>query len=189
MKKSKDNYTQKCTIHLNKTKCKGIKDKNCLWNNLDTTQNLVTLDKESLSQRQKPLFFHNTLCLIKSVKMNPNMEIFAKILHYKNQIVTLISLSIFIKIFFVLAPNILTYFWPLFLSTTLLLVTILAFNNLSPLAVEFSNVKESEGSVLDFLSGHQHQQLEEFWYSVARNDHALRVRQNLVALVKTLYLC
>lgn len=91
------------------------------------------------------------------------MEIFAKILHFKNHIVTLISLSIFITFFLMLAPNILTYFWPLLLSTTLLLVTILAFNNVPPLAVEFSNVKESEGSLLDFLAGHQHQeQLEEF---------------------------
>lgn len=65
--------------------------------------------------------------------------------------------------FFVLAPNILSYFWPLFLSTSLLLITILAFNNVPPLAVEMSNVKQSEGSVLDFLVGHQpqHQQLEE----------------------------
>lgn len=90
------------------------------------------------------------------------MEIFAKILHFKNHIVTLIPLSIFITFFFVFAPNILAYIWPLILSTTLLFVTILAFNNVPPLAVEFSNSKESEGSVLDFLAGHHHQQqLEE----------------------------
>ncbi|CAN4106677.1 unnamed protein product [Withania somnifera] len=89
------------------------------------------------------------------------MEISAKILHFKNHIVTLIATSILITFFFLLAPNILTYFWPLVLSTTLLLITILAFNNVPPLAVDFTP-KESEGSVLDFLAGYQQQQLEEF---------------------------
>ncbi|KAG5609225.1 hypothetical protein H5410_020506 [Solanum commersonii] len=67
-----------------------------------------------------------------------------------------------------LAPNILTYFWPLLLSTTLLLVTILAFNNVPPLAVEFSNGTNIKSNLKS----------SNIW-SPATVLKALRVRENL----------
>ncbi|GMP64989.1 hypothetical protein CsSME_00025982 [Camellia sinensis var. sinensis] len=54
-----------------------------------------------------------------------------------------------------LAPrflDVLAYFWPLFLSTALFLVTVLFFAESSPLSTEVPAEKATEG-LLDFVAG------------------------------------
>lgn len=80
------------------------------------------------------------------------MEISVKLLKYKNHIAGLIAASLFMTIFVTMAPDaviILYYFWPLFLSTTLLLVAMAVFNK----STTDSNGDGYGQGLLDFVAG------------------------------------
>lgn len=83
------------------------------------------------------------------------MDIAAQISQYKNQIamavigVTAISLMVYA------APRLMTilaYFWPLFASTAVFLVTIFAFGGISKLSTEGHGQTAGEG-IIDYVAG------------------------------------
>ena len=87
------------------------------------------------------------------------MEILEKLLKYKFQILSAITLSLMISFLIVLAPrfvDILAYFWPLLVSTALFLVAVVVFGWTSPPATEASVEKASEG-ILDYVAGQPEQ--------------------------------
>ncbi|KAK3002674.1 hypothetical protein RJ639_017911 [Escallonia herrerae] len=56
--------------------------------------------------------------------------------------------------------TILSYFWPLFLSTAMFLVAIIVLRQISPFAAESHGEQAGEG-LLDYVAGHP-EQLEDF---------------------------
>ncbi|PIM99058.1 hypothetical protein CDL12_28454 [Handroanthus impetiginosus] len=83
------------------------------------------------------------------------MDIYAKLLQYKNffaAIIAVISLALFLS---VMPPvtNILLYFWPLFLSTALVLLAIIVINQTLPIFMDYSGDREVE-ALLDYVAGH-----------------------------------
>lgn len=82
------------------------------------------------------------------------MDVSVKPLQYKYHLAAVIISSVIIAIFVTVAPHyasIFSYFWPLFLSTSILLGTILVF---SQSATEFYGDGDGEG-LLDYVAGRQ----------------------------------
>ncbi|ESR65819.1 hypothetical protein WN944_002250 [Citrus x changshan-huyou] len=83
------------------------------------------------------------------------MEIQEKLLKFKYHIILALVLSIVLISVIVLAPSFLTilaYFWPLFLSTALFLVTVLFFGKTS--APASADSSPSAEGLLDYVAGH-----------------------------------
>ncbi|CAL5341586.1 unnamed protein product [Camellia sinensis] len=83
------------------------------------------------------------------------MEISRKLLKFKHHILFAIAFFLMIFSLIYLTPrflDILAYFWPLFLSTALFLVTVLLFAKSSPLSTEVPAEKATE-RLLDFVVG------------------------------------
>lgn len=83
------------------------------------------------------------------------MEIQEKLLKFKYHIIFALVLSIVLISVIILAPSFLTilaYFWPLFLSTAVFLVTVLFFGRTSVPASADSS-PSGEG-LLDYVAGH-----------------------------------
>ncbi|WOH16277.1 hypothetical protein DCAR_0935827 [Daucus carota subsp. sativus] len=81
------------------------------------------------------------------------MEITAKILEFKSHIVITIIVSLILALCFQVAPQfmtILSYFWPLFISTAMFLVLIVVFGQKTP--SEFYGGKEGE-EIMDYVAG------------------------------------
>lgn len=88
------------------------------------------------------------------------MEISPKLLKYKTHFVITIIVSSILAFLLQAAPQfmtIITYFWPLFISTALFLVLIVVFGKITP--SEFYGDKEGEG-IMDYVAG-QPEYLEE----------------------------
>ncbi|KAL3519277.1 hypothetical protein ACH5RR_017426 [Cinchona calisaya] len=80
------------------------------------------------------------------------MEISVKVLQYKYHFAAVIISSLIIAILTTMAPqfaSILSYFWPLFLSTSILLGTIIVFSQSAP---EFYGDGNGEG-LLEYVAG------------------------------------
>ncbi|KAL8099977.1 hypothetical protein AgCh_032297 [Apium graveolens] len=81
------------------------------------------------------------------------MEISPKLLKFKTHFVITIVISLFLAFLLQAAPQfmaIITYFWPLFISTALFLVLIVVFGKITP--SEFYGDKEGEG-IMDYVAG------------------------------------
>ncbi|KAJ9180820.1 hypothetical protein P3X46_009022 [Hevea brasiliensis] len=83
------------------------------------------------------------------------MDIPEKILQYRYHFVVAIIASLVLSILLYAAPRFLTilaYFWPLFASTTVFLVLIIAFGGVSQLASDAHGAQAGEG-LLDYVAG------------------------------------
>lgn len=83
------------------------------------------------------------------------MEISAKLLEYKSHFVIAIIVSLILAFFFQIAPQfmtILSYFWPLFISTALFLAAIIVFGRITPSPSDFYGDREGEG-LLNYVAG------------------------------------
>ncbi|PIA25621.1 hypothetical protein AQUCO_11000029v1 [Aquilegia coerulea] len=89
------------------------------------------------------------------------MAIIEKLMKYKFHIIFITSLSsVLILSIFLIAPNFLTilsYFWPLFLSTALFLFSIVFFGKVSPLAFEETSSEKTGEGLLDYVAGQSHE--------------------------------
>ncbi|KAK8492665.1 hypothetical protein V6N13_141327 [Hibiscus sabdariffa] len=86
------------------------------------------------------------------------MEIPEKLVKFKYPIILTLTLSLTLSSLIIFAPSfltILTYFWPLFLSTALFLVVVVFFAKTSPHSGSSDSpaVKPGEG-LLDYVAGH-----------------------------------
>lgn len=76
-------------------------------------------------------------------------------MQYRYHFTISVIVSVVLSLLLYGAPRLVTilaYFWPLFASTALFLVTILAFGGLSQLATEAHGEKAGEG-ILDYVQG------------------------------------
>lgn len=83
------------------------------------------------------------------------MEICAKILQHRFFFSVAVAVILILVGFFAVMPRLsglLYYFWPLFLSTTLVFVAIIVIGHISPISVEYSADKEGE-ALLDYVAG------------------------------------
>ncbi|KAL3740917.1 hypothetical protein ACJRO7_022096 [Eucalyptus globulus] len=83
------------------------------------------------------------------------MDIPAQILQYKNQIGMAVVGVLAISLMVYAAPrlvSILAYFWPLFASTAVFLVTVFAFGGISKLSTEGHSREAGEG-IVDYVAG------------------------------------
>ncbi|CAL5411794.1 unnamed protein product [Camellia sinensis] len=90
------------------------------------------------------------------------MAIPEKLLQYKYHFTITIFLSLILAFFIIVAPRfitILSYFWPLLLSTTVFLVAMVVFGQISSTFTESYDDKAGEG-LLDYVTGRP-EQLEE----------------------------
>lgn len=81
------------------------------------------------------------------------MEISPKLLKLKTHFVITIIVSLILAFLFHAAPQfmiLISYFWPLFISTALFLVLIVVFGKITP--SEFYGDKEGEG-IMDYVAG------------------------------------
>ncbi|KAK6947077.1 hypothetical protein RJ641_000550 [Dillenia turbinata] len=88
------------------------------------------------------------------------MDIPEKLLKFKYHFIFGAIISLTISSVFIIAPRFLTilaYFWPLFLSTALVLVAVVVLGRISPPAVD----KAGEG-LLDYVAGQPEQFHESF---------------------------
>ncbi|KAG8365340.1 hypothetical protein BUALT_Bualt18G0094500 [Buddleja alternifolia] len=84
------------------------------------------------------------------------MEIYATLLQYRYFFAAALSVSLGLVFFLAVIPkftSILLYFWPLFLSTALVLATIVIIGQMSPIPSDFSGDREGE-AFLDYIAGH-----------------------------------
>lgn len=77
------------------------------------------------------------------------MDLFAKLLQYRVLFIAAIAISLISAFSF---TSILSYFLPLFLSTTVLLVAIIVIGQISPFPPEFWCDEEGEG-FLEYVAG------------------------------------
>lgn len=83
------------------------------------------------------------------------MDVSEKLQKYRYHITMAILVSISFSLLLYVAPRFLTilaYFWPLFASTTVFLVAIIAFGGVSKLSTEAHGEKAGEG-LLDYVAG------------------------------------
>ncbi|TKY72260.1 hypothetical protein E2542_SST00999 [Spatholobus suberectus] len=83
------------------------------------------------------------------------MHISEKLLKYRYHITIATVVSLSFSLLFYAAPrflSILAYFWPLFASTTVFLVAIIAFGGVSKLSTEDHGEEAGEG-LLDYVAG------------------------------------
>ncbi|GLT80224.1 hypothetical protein SLA2020_516760 [Shorea laevis] len=91
------------------------------------------------------------------------MDIPQKLNQYRHQISLAIIASVTIALIAFAAPrflNILAYFWPLFASTTVLLVIMVAIGGLSQLATETHGERAGEG-LLDYVAAARSEHITE----------------------------
>ncbi|MED6197543.1 hypothetical protein PIB30_057406 [Stylosanthes scabra] len=98
------------------------------------------------------------------------MDVSEKLLRYRFHITIGIAISVLLSLMFYAAPRIVTilaYFWPLFASTTVFLVAIIAFGGVSKFSTdELSHHHQHGEGLLDYVAGvgsrpHQQQQHSE----------------------------
>ncbi|KAG5011512.1 hypothetical protein JHK86_023773 [Glycine max] len=90
------------------------------------------------------------------------MDISEKLLQYRYHITIAIVVSLSFSLLLYAAPHflaILAYFWPLFASTTVFLVAIIAFGGVSKLSTEDHGEKAGEG-LLNYVAGRAEQTQE-----------------------------
>ncbi|KAL3625009.1 hypothetical protein CASFOL_031677 [Castilleja foliolosa] len=83
------------------------------------------------------------------------MNIYAGLLQHIYLFAAAIALFLSLIFFSTVMPNlssIILYFWPLFLSTTLVLVAIIVFGQLSPISLDLSGYTEGE-AMFDYVAG------------------------------------
>ncbi|KAK7412733.1 hypothetical protein VNO78_04321 [Psophocarpus tetragonolobus] len=83
------------------------------------------------------------------------MDISKKLQQYRYHITIAIVVSLSFSLLLYAAPRFLTivaYFWPLFASTTVFLVAIIAFGSVSKLSTEDHGEEAGEG-LLDYVAG------------------------------------
>ncbi|KAL6990638.1 hypothetical protein U1Q18_008756 [Sarracenia purpurea var. burkii] len=91
------------------------------------------------------------------------MDFPGKLSQYKHQIAIAIVSSLIFTLFLLVAPQfitILSYFWPLFLSTTVFLVAMVLFSQISAPLDESYGEEAAEG-LLDYVAEHP-EQLEDY---------------------------
>lgn len=84
-----------------------------------------------------------------------SMDIQTKVLQHRDQITVVAAVSVVISLFVYAAPrflSILAFFWPLFVSTAVLLVAMIAFGGSFPVGIEVHGVRAGEG-ILDYVAG------------------------------------
>lgn len=83
------------------------------------------------------------------------MDVSEKLLKYRYPIIIAIAVLLSFSLVLYVAPRILTilaYFWPLFASTTVFLVAIIAFGGVSKFSTEAHGEEAGEG-LLDYVAG------------------------------------
>lgn len=83
------------------------------------------------------------------------MDVSEKLLKYRYPITIAILISILFSLVIYAAPHFLTilaYFWPLFASTTVFLIAIIAFGGVSKFSSDTDGEKAGEG-LLDYVAG------------------------------------
>lgn len=83
------------------------------------------------------------------------MDIQTKVLQHKDQITVVAAVSVVLSLFVYAAPrflSILAFFWPLFASTAVLLVAMVAFGGGFQVGTEVHGVRAGEG-ILDYVAG------------------------------------
>ncbi|GMJ14523.1 hypothetical protein like AT4G16400 [Hibiscus trionum] len=91
------------------------------------------------------------------------MDIQHKLNRYRYHFIVTILVSSIVAFLSYAAPSLLTvlaYFWPLFASTTVLLVVIMAFSGVSQLAAEDHGEKAGEG-LLDYVEASRPERTDE----------------------------
>ncbi|KAI4296038.1 hypothetical protein L6164_036028 [Bauhinia variegata] len=91
------------------------------------------------------------------------MEITEKLLQYRYHITIAIAVSLTFSLVLYAAPRILSilhYFWPLFASTTVFLVTVIAFGGVSKFSDEAHGEKAGEG-LLDYVAAERPEHIDE----------------------------
>lgn len=93
------------------------------------------------------------------------MDIPAKLMQFRYPLAITIGVTMITVSIFYVAPqflNILAYFWPLFLSTSIFLVSILIFGGeiSTSSGIESQGEKTGEG-LLDYVAGERPQQVED----------------------------
>ena len=84
------------------------------------------------------------------------MDIQAQLIQYRYHLAIAISVSVVISLVLYAAPRlttIVTYFGPLFASTTLFVLAIIAFTGISQLAVEVHGGNKASEDLVDFVAG------------------------------------
>ncbi|PON38120.1 hypothetical protein PanWU01x14_314900 [Parasponia andersonii] len=87
------------------------------------------------------------------------MDIQQQPIQYRYHLAIAISVSVAISLVFYAAPRLTTivaYFWPLFASTTLFVVAIIAFTGISQLAMEAQGGQKFGEDIVDYVAGHSH---------------------------------
>ncbi|OWM83302.1 hypothetical protein CDL15_Pgr012783 [Punica granatum] len=85
------------------------------------------------------------------------IELSAQILQYRYQVITAVLGFVFLSLVLYVAPSfvtILAYFWPLFASTAVFLVAVIAFGGISQLANDQSHGEKAGSGILDYVAGH-----------------------------------
>lgn len=129
------------------------------------TQNLFTHIYNTLQQETPfiniqsfSLSFSHFPSSIAELKMPlpSSMEVPEKLLQYRYHITIAIAVSVFFSLVFYAAPRMMTilaYFWPLFASTTVFLIAIIAFGGVSKFSsLESGGEKAGEG-FFDYVAG------------------------------------
>ncbi|GMI72663.1 hypothetical protein like AT4G16400 [Hibiscus trionum] len=91
------------------------------------------------------------------------VDIQQKLNQYRYHFIVTLLISSVVAFLSYTAPSVLTvlaYFWPLFASTTVLLVAIMAFGGVSQLATEAHGQKTGEG-LLDYVSAARPEHMDE----------------------------
>ncbi|KAG6385667.1 hypothetical protein SASPL_154503 [Salvia splendens] len=94
------------------------------------------------------------------------MEMYAKLMQHRNMFIASIaaslSLALVLSTSTPLLSTIFNYFWPLLLSTAMVLVAIVVIARISPINLpEFSGDKEGE-ALLDYVTGQHAEFLENY---------------------------
>ncbi|OVA02180.1 hypothetical protein BVC80_8785g14 [Macleaya cordata] len=92
------------------------------------------------------------------------MEIPEKLLKFKFHIIFTTLLSLLLLSLFLLAPRFLTilsYFWPLFVSTALFLIAVVFFAKVSPPITETTSCEKAGEGLLDYVAGQPEEILEQ----------------------------
>lgn len=87
--------------------------------------------------------------------MKGTTEIQAKLVQYQYHFILTVVVAIILALMFQVAPRFLTvlaYFWPLLVSTAVLLVVMIAFGHISPPSTESHGEKTGEG-LLNYVAG------------------------------------
>lgn len=86
------------------------------------------------------------------------MDVVEKLLQYRYLISIAIAISLSLSLLLYAAPRILSilaYFWPLFASTTVFLISVIAFGGVSKFSEteDFHHGERAGGGLLDYVAG------------------------------------